>query len=212
MKLAIFDMDGTIIDTILDIHACLIKTVENYGFPPFEIDRTKKDVGDGMRKLVIRAVGEDNFKDEMETFFRAVYAENMMNTTKVMDGYDEVFSYLEKSDYKAVVLSNKLQELTHSMIKHFAIDKYFSGWFGGDSFGIKKPSPIPVIKIMEKLDISPENTIMLGDNYSDILAGSDAGAKTCFCSFGYGSLNGVKSDYTADKPCDIINVLEDFAK
>jgi len=182
MKLAIFDMDGTIIDTILDIHACLMETVDKYGFQPFDISKTKKDVGDGMRKLVIRAVGEENFEDEMEACFRSIYADRMMDNTRVIDGYDTVFARLKADDYKAVVLSNKIVHLTESMITHFKIDKFFDAWFGGDSFGIKKPSPIPVLKIMEEFDISPENTIMFGDNYSDVQSGASAGAKTCFQS------------------------------
>jgi len=209
MRLAIFDMDGTILDTIHDIHACLTKTLISYGFDTFDIEKTKILVGDGMRQLIINAAGESGLTDIMEKYFRAVYAENMMNTTDIMPGFENVLDYLQKDDITAVVLSNKKYQLTESMMKKFRLDSVFSECFGGDSFNAKKPSHIPVSKIIEKYKVEPENTIMIGDNYSDILSGAGAGAKTCFCSYGYGTLRSVKSDYTADSPEDIIKILEE---
>jgi len=210
MRLAIFDMDGTIIDTIFDIHCCLNKTLTVYGFPTIDLDTTKRLVGFGMRQLVIEAVGEKNFMDIMETYFRSIYKENMMNTTCIIDGFEEVFAYLERSDIKAVILSNKLRQISDDMVKHFDISKYFNDWYGGDSFGVKKPSSVGVKGIMEQFKAKPSETIMFGDSYSDILAGAGAGAKTCFCSYGYGSLKNADADFIAKSPSDIIKILEAF--
>jgi len=210
MSLVIFDMDGTIIDTINDIHSSLLLTLEHYEFPPVSIDMTKTYVGSGMRKLVINAVGEHLFKDEMETYFRAIYKERMMNTTAIMKGFHPIFEFLEKSDIKTAILSNKIRQIVDDMVRAFSLEKYFDNWYGGDSFGIKKPSPVGVTGIIKDLDEKPENTLMIGDSYSDILAGADAGAKTCFCTYGYGTLKNAETDYTADSPADILKILEDF--
>jgi len=210
MRLAIFDMDGTVIDTIQDIHACLNKTLTVYGFPPVELDMTKKYVGSGMRQLVINAVGENNFIDFMEKYFRTIYKENMMNTTDIMDGFQKVLSYLESSDIKAVILSNKIRQIADDMVNHFQLQEYFTQWYGGDSFGVKKPSPAGVLGIMSEMKVKPENTIMIGDSYGDILAGRDAGAKTCFCSYGYGTLRDAEADFQVASPSEIIKILEAF--
>lgn len=210
MILAIFDLDGTILDTIIDMHECLMDTMTQFDLPQFDIETTKSYVGDGIRQLVKRAAGEDNFKDEMETYFRKVYADNMTNKTRVIDGYDVVFKYLMDNNISSVILSNKIVALTGGLVKHYGLDNYFEKWYGGDSFGVKKPSPVPVQNIMKDYDAKPEVTIMIGDNHTDIESGYYAGVKTCFCTFGYGSLSDVKPDFTASAPADIVKALEDL--
>lgn len=208
MNLVIFDMDGTIIDTIQDIHNSLLITLDKYELEPIEIKYTKRYVGSGMRQLVINAVGEENFKDEMETYFRSVYKEKMMENTCIIKGFKSVLRYIDYSKIKAVILSNKIRQISDDMVKHFDIGQYFVEWYGGDSFGVKKPAPYGVSKIIEEHNELPHKTIMIGDSYSDILAGAGAGARTCFCSYGYGTLNNVSADYIANTPKDIIRILE----
>lgn len=208
MVLAIFDLDGTILDTLQDLHNCLDETMIHFGLKRFSIDVTRSFVGDGIRKLVIRAAGEENFKDEMETFFRTLYAEQMTFNTKVIDGYEEIFNYLNNNDIKTVILSNKIASLTGGLVQHYGIDKYFDRWYGGDSFGAKKPSPVPVENIVKDYGADKSHTIMIGDNHTDIESGYFAGVKTCFCTFGYGTVSEVKPDFTVHNPHEIINVLE----
>jgi phosphoglycolate phosphatase len=208
MILAIFDLDGTILDTLQDIHNCLDETMIHFGLNRFSIETTKSFVGDGIRRLVIRAAGEDNFKDEMETYFRTLYAVKMTDNTKVIDGYTEIFEYLKNNQIKTVILSNKIASLTGGLVEHFGIDKYFSKWYGGDSFGAKKPSPIPVENIVKDCGADKNRTIMIGDNHTDIESGHYAGVKTCFCTFGYGTVSEVKPDFTVDNPHELISILE----
>lgn len=210
MKLAIFDLDGTILDTIVDMHECLMNTLTHYELPLFDINTTKSYVGDGIRQLVIRAAGEKNFRDEMEKYFRKVYADNMTNKTHVIQDYDVVFNCLKQNNIHSVILSNKIVSLTGGLVKHFGLDKYFEKWYGGDSFGVKKPSPVPVQSIVKDYGAGAEQTLMIGDNHTDIESGYYAGVKTCFCTFGYGSLSDVKPDFTADKPADIVDALKEL--
>jgi phosphoglycolate phosphatase len=212
MKLAIFDMDGTVVDTIHDIHRCLEITLTYYGFSTFDIELTKQYVGSGMRQLVINSVGAENFRDEMEAYFRTLYKDHMMDNTRIIPGFEEVLDFIQHSDITAVILSNKIRQITDDMINYFDITEYFADWFGGDSFGVKKPSPVPVRGIMEKFNASPFKTIMIGDSCTDIQAGASAGAKTCFCSYGYGTLRNIDADYTVDLPKELIGVLEEALK
>jgi len=210
MRLAIFDMDGTVVDTIYDIHACLNKTLTVYGFSTVELDMTKQYVGSGMRQLIVNAVGEHDLTDMMEIYFRSVYKEHMMNTTDIVSGFNEVLDYLKTNDIKAVILSNKLRQITDDMINQLGITEYFDQWYGGDSFGVKKPSPIGVQGIMSEFKVKPNDSIMIGDSYSDILAGRNAGVRTCFCTYGYGTLKDMEADFTVSSPSEIIDVLEAF--
>lgn len=208
MSLAVFDLDGTILDTLSDMHNCLMITMERFSLPQFDKETTKSYVGDGIRQLVIRAAGEQMFKDEMETFFRSVYAENMTVNTKIIDDYQCVFDYISSSGLTAVILSNKIASLTNELASHYGLNKVFKKCYGGDSFRAKKPSPIPIISIVKEFNADKRKTIMIGDNHTDIEAGFYAEVKTCFCTFGYGNLSGVKADFTADRPFDIIKALE----
>lgn len=210
MRLAIFDMDGTVIDTIADIHTALSETLSQYRFPPVDIEMTKQYVGSGLRQTIINAVGQENFKDEMEKWLRAYYKKNMMNTTHLMDGFQPVLDYIKESGIRCVILSNKNRQIVDDMVKHFGLEDYFCAWYGGDTFGVKKPSPVPVQAIMSAAESEPSETIMIGDSSSDVTAGADAGAKTCFCAYGYGTLKGAEPDFTADSPSRLIKILEEF--
>jgi phosphoglycolate phosphatase len=211
MSLVIFDMDGTVIDTIQDIHSSLLTTLEHYGLPHVSLDMTKQYVGSGMRKLVINAVGEHLFKDEMETYFRTIYKDRMMDNTAVIKGFQPVFELIERrTDIQTAILSNKNRQIVDDMIQAFRLQQYFDQWYGGDSYGVKKPAPDGVIGIMSEFDSAPSETLMIGDSSGDILAGKSAGAKTCFCTYGYGTLKNVTADYTADSPADILAILEDL--
>lgn len=208
MRLAVFDLDGTILDTLSDMHNCLMATMDRFSLPNFDKETTKSYVGDGIRQLVIRAAGEHMFTDEMELFFRRIYAENMTVNTKIIDNYQIVFDYISSSDITSVILSNKIESLTSELAVHYGLNKYFAKFYGGDSFKAKKPSPVPVNSIVKEFNADKSKTIMIGDNHTDIEAGFNADVKTCFCTFGYGNLSGVKADFFAEKPSDIINALE----
>ncbi|WP_303700295.1 HAD family hydrolase [Flexistipes sinusarabici] len=203
----IFDLDGTLVDTIDDIHESLNCTLKHFGFPPLKLDKTKSYVGDGMRKLVERAVGEVNFDSEIESHFRTTYSENIVNKTKLFDGIPDLLKELRNKQINSVVISNKSSALTEKIIKYFHMDKIINDWYGGDSFKTKKPSPEPVLKALEKYKIEKEHAIMTGDNHTDILSGAAAGIKTCFCSYGYGSTASSKPDYYADKPKELIKII-----
>jgi len=203
----IFDLDGTLVDTIDDIHESLNCTLKHFGFPLLKLQMTKSYVGDGMRKLVERAVGADNFSSEIETHFRKIYSENIINKTKLFDGIPELLQELQNIQIDSVVISNKSIALTEKIIKYFHMEKTINEWYGGDSFKTKKPSPEPVLKALENHKVENKHAIMIGDNHTDILAGSAAGIKTCFCSYGYGSIGSSTPDFYADKPTELIRII-----
>lgn len=198
-NLIIYDLDGTILDTIYDIHNSLVETLTYFKFPTFNIDTTKSFVGDGFRILLERSVGKENFKQEHETFFREVYTKNQTKNTKPFDKIDYILELQKKAGKKLVILSNKAYKNTDYLVKYFSLDNYFDVWYGGDSFPEKKPSPTPVYEILKLFGIKKENSLLIGDNYTDIEAGHFAGISTCFCKYGYGKLSYVVPDFTVKR-------------
>ncbi len=206
-NLIIFDLDGTLADTIDDIHECLNITLSKFGFPTISLEATKSYVGDGIKKLVERAVGKEHFDDKIEEDFRNLYAKNIVKHTKLYDNVIDILNHLHKKNITLSVISNKSFALTDTVIKHFGLDKYLSSWHGGDSFGEKKPSPIPVLKVLETHCVTSDKALMVGDNHTDILAGSRAGLKTCFCEYGYGKTGESKPDFRISKFQDILTII-----
>lgn len=208
-KLIIFDMDGTLLDTITDIHQCLMETMAKFNFPSFDIETTKGYVGNGIKVLITRAVGgESNYAPELETFFRKIYNDKILDNTTIYKGIIPLLDVLKTKDLILSIISNKSHDLTDKITLASGLDKYFDSWFGGDYFDEKKPSPIPALQVMDKYNTTPNKTIFVGDNYTDIECGYKAGAKTCFCSYGYGKLNNIKPDYIIDSPGSLLKLLE----
>lgn len=204
-EVVFFDLDGTILDTIEDIHDALMEMLTEFGFPKFPISITKQYVGDGIKKLVERAVGKDNFRDEHERFFRDQYRTLIVNKTKP---FPKILDALENlaENYTMIILSNKSEEMTDYLVRYFKLDRYFLRWYGGDSFSEKKPSPLPVKEIVNKLGLQ-NSGFFIGDNYTDIECGKNSGLKTVFCRYGYGKLSNLAPDYYIDSPEELLKIL-----
>ncbi|MGA1847326.1 HAD family hydrolase [Deferribacter abyssi] len=207
-RIIVFDLDGTLIDTLNDIHESLMITLDNFGYPKFDISTTKSYVGDGIKKLIERAVGKKNYNKEIEQFFREIYNKKIIETSKKYKQIDYVLLTLKETTPHLFIISNKSYKFTDIIVRHFNLDKYFKEWFGGDSFIEKKPSPIPLLELFKKYNINPnKNSFMIGDNYTDIESGFYAGLSTIYCSYGYGRLAKITPDYIVNSPLEILNVI-----
>jgi phosphoglycolate phosphatase len=207
-ELFIFDLDGTILDTIEDIHDSLTSTLQFFNLQTFDIETTKSYVGDGFKALVQRAIGDTVFKEEYETYFRKIYQKNQTNKTKPFENIFEVFEQLKYNDKKLIILSNKAFDNTDYLVKYYRLDKYFDKWYGADSFPEKKPSPTPINTILNNNQLIPSKAIIIGDNYTDIEAGKNANIKTCFCEYGYGKLRNVKPDFSVKTVKNLLNICK----
>lgn len=207
-ELAIYDLDGTIIDSLPDIHKSLVETLEHFNLPTLNMEETRSLIGDGVETLLLKAVGEENFNEKILAYFKAVYKNNLTCQTTFMKDFDKILNDLPKICRINVILSNKLFEFTEKIIKHFNLNKYFIEWYGGDSFIEKKPSPYPIIHLMNQHNVKNTNTIVIGDNYTDINAGVYAKSKVCFAAYGYGKIKDKKPHYIAETPFQILEVIK----
>ncbi len=210
IKVILFDLDGTIIDSAEDIGLALKKTLEDIALEELYPDDIRKYIGGGVKALLEKVLG-DKFKEEYVELFRKHYLKNPVVYTKPYEGVPEVLNELKSRGFKLAVVSNKLEELSREILKRLSLLEYFDFVAGGDTFPEKKPSPTPVIKTLDILSELPENALIVGDTEADIQAGKNAGTKTALAEWGYVRINSVKPDIILKHPTELLRHLNSFS-
>ena len=209
LKVILFDLDGTLIDSSKDIGLALKKTLREIGLEDRYPDRIEKYIGGGVKALLERVLGED-FKEEYVEIFRKYYMENPVVYTKPYENIPKVLKELKGMNFKLAVVSNKLEDLSKEILKRLELIQFFDFIAGGDTFPEKKPSPLPVLKTLEILGEEPEKSLIVGDTEADITSGKEAGTKTALAKWGYVKLNSVKPDFELQTPEDILKIVKSF--
>ncbi|MBF0345797.1 MAG: HAD-IA family hydrolase [Nitrospirae bacterium] len=200
IKLIIFDLDGTLVDSIADIAAALNYTLTSVGLPDLTIQEVKGYVGEGVDNLLMKAT-EGRLIEKMplikETFID-YYLRHVMDSTRP---YDKVVQTLESlSGYKKAVVSNKTEMLSKQLLTGLAMAQHFDLIIGSDTLNERKPSPVPILKAMEILDATPHETLMVGDSSYDIEAGRAASVTTIGVAYGYRPVDTLKdADFIINK-------------
>lgn len=180
IKCCIFDLDGTILDTITTITHYVNVTLEKNGIAPITIDECKYFAGNGARKLIERSLNSKGITDA-ETIEKVLgeyvpaYDEEPLYLTKAFDGISEMLATLKAKGLKLAVLSNKPDTAVKSIVEHF-----FAGIFDDAAGGMDgvplKPDPTAARGILERLGISESETAWIGDTSTDIQTGKNLGA------------------------------------
>jgi len=206
LKLIIFDFDGTLIDSVPDLTASI-----NYMYSKFNLKSVDEEIvanwlGDGAVKLIERALNYYNLKYNKKALkiFKEHYSKNFAVNTKLYPYAKEILEYL-KEIYKLALITNKPFEFVNPILEKLNI-KYFDFILGGDSLKEKKPSPLPILHTCKKLNISPKETVIVGDSKNDIIAGKKAEVKTIAITHGYNFGEDIKK-YNPDI---IINSLKEL--
>ena len=212
MKLAIFDLDGTLIDSLADIAEAANYSLKKLGFPTHELSKFNYFVGNGLLELINRILPE-NAKDKVDEalfFYKEFYSRNYMVKTCVYDGIAKMLETLGKNGIKLAVASNKTDEFTQNVVKHYFGDEIFAMVCGRIESRPTKPNPDILHDIMHKLGFSPEECFMIGDTYIDIQTGKNAGVKTIGCLWGFRTLEELAdagADFIARMPEDIVKFV-----
>lgn len=211
IKLIIFDLDGTLADTSIDITNALNYAVEPYNFKSLTPEETISIVGVGITRLIEKLIGEENkeiLTDVLDRFLN-YYSEHLNVHTVLYPGVRETLNGLR--DYKKAVISNKREFLSIRLLEDLKLSGYFDTILGGDSVEEKKPSPKPIFKVLEMLSLKPHETVIVGDSNFDIEAGKAAGVKTIAVSYGYRDISMLKdADFIIDDFRDIVKVLREL--
>ncbi|MCL5670243.1 MAG: HAD-IA family hydrolase [Acidobacteria bacterium] len=188
IELLIFDLDGTLVDSELDLALSVNFVLQEMGQKPLSVERIASYVGRGVRVLVSRALGPDATEDDVErgnNLFLDHYCRHMLDHTVPYPGVREALEGLRGR--KMAVLTNKPVKFSRLMLAGLGLTEHFSYIYGGNSFENKKPDPVGVFQLMGDFDTAAGETLMIGDSVSDVLAGRNAGVWTCGVSYGFGS-------------------------
>ena len=168
----IFDLDGTLLDTLDDLASAVNYALRTYGMPEHSRDAIRRFVGNGVRMLMIRAVpdGEQNpkFEEVFETF-RKYYMQHSLDTTRPYDGIPEMLAALRQRGCRLAVVSNKFDAATKELCKHFFPNTIEVAVGEHEAEGIrKKPAPDTVIEALSQLGVSSKNAVYVGDSDVDL--------------------------------------------
>jgi phosphoglycolate phosphatase len=209
LRLLVFDLDGTLIDSGDDLCASVNATLHHFGRPPLPQAVISTYIGDGAAKLVSRSLGEPldaAFLDRAITFFLDYYREHKLDRTYVYAGvFPSLDSLLEQApDRSMAVLTNKPIGPSVAICEGLGLSRYFFQIYGGNSFVTKKPDPEGLLALMEEAGARPEETLMIGDSHVDILTAKNAGAWSMGCTYGLSpqTLPAVPADCLVESPSD----------
>ncbi|MEG1870741.1 MAG: HAD family hydrolase [Peptostreptococcaceae bacterium] len=213
IKSIIFDLDGTLLDTIEDLANACNYALTTLGYKTHEIYKYKTFVGNGRYKLVERMLPEGN-KDN-ETIEKALklfdeyYEKHMIDMTKPYDGIIEMLEALILKDIKIAVVSNKPHEFTTEVVKNYFAER-FEIVYGHRKNTAEKPDPAAVLEVIESFKVKREECLYIGDSEIDINTAKNAGVKSVGVEWGFrgrGELESAGAHYIVNNPEQILEIL-----
>jgi len=209
IKLAIFDLDGTLIDSLEDLTDATNFMLSGMGKENMNGEQVKKLVGQGARRLVERAIPGVS-TDELERalgYFISYNDEHIVDKTRLYPDVKGTLMSLRDSGCRLAVISNKNSALCRKVINALGVEDFFEVVMGADTMPFRKPSPEPVLKLLRDFGVNTENAVIVGDSINDVAAGKAAGILTVGCTYGYGELSEVEgADYVVGAFVEILDL------
>jgi len=217
IHLLVFDLDGTLIDSRLDLIHSINATLRHFERPELSGDVIASYVGDGAPTLVQRALGDSadgKLFDDALLYFLGYYRMHKLDHTTVYEGIPETLAALaqqgddpgpSRRQRLMAVLSNKPVNPSRDIVQALGLGDYFVRVYGGNSFATKKPDPLGVRTLLEETGVAPNGGLIIGDSSIDILTGRNAGLWTCGVTYGFAphTLEQVPPDVIAERPAEL---------
>jgi len=215
IKLLIFDLDGTLIDSRLDLIHSVNAMLRHFKRTELPGEVVASYVGDGAPMLVRRALGDpqdETFLQEALEFFLAYYRVHKLDNTHLYPGVAESLTIISNSDgaaRKMAVLSNKPVNPSRAILEALGMAKFFAHIYGGNSFATKKPDPEGARTILRESGAGPAETLLIGDSAIDTTTGRNAGLWTCGVTYGFAphTLSLSPPDVMIDSPQELAELF-----
>lgn len=212
MDTIIFDLDGTLLDTLEDLTDAVNYALNTYHMPTRTIDEVRCFVGNGVRTLMIRAVpqGEENPRfEEVFAAFKEYYGEHCNDKTRPYDGIMELLKTLKKQGYVLGIVSNKIDSAVKELNRKYFADLIYVAI--GEREGVqRKPAPDTVLTALQELGKEKKNAIYIGDSEVDIATAMNVGIPCISVLWGFRSVEFLKengADNFAKEPADVLRFL-----
>jgi phosphoglycolate phosphatase len=210
IELVIFDLDGTLIDSRLDLIHSVNAMLRHLGRPELPGEVVASYVGDGAPMLIRRALGDpkdERLLNRALEYFLSYYKEHKLDHTTVYAGIPEALRQIEANGRRRqmAVLSNKPVNPSRAIVEALGLGDFFVRVYGGNSFETKKPDPLGIQVILKETGVPPEQAMMVGDSSIDVLTGRNAGLVTCGVSYGFApqTLLLAQPDVVVDTPDEL---------
>jgi phosphoglycolate phosphatase len=186
IRLIIFDLDGTLVNTLEDIAHSVNFTLGRLGRPLLPLDTVRQYVGDGMEMLLTRALGgHAGLLEEAKGIYTVHQSRNLVVSSRLYPGVQEALDHFRS--LPMAVVTNKTLAFSEPLLEQLGIRPYFGMIIGADSGLPLKPAPDAFLSIMRDLAVHKEHTVVVGDGTTDIRAGKAAGITTCAVTYGFRS-------------------------
>lgn len=217
IRLVIFDLDGTLIDSRLDLVHSVNAALRHIGRDPLPDEVIASYVGDGAPVLIQRALGGEKVDEAVIRkgleFFLSYYREHKLDHTTVYEGIKESLGTIQKSGNgsprKMAILSNKPVNPSRAIVEALGLGPFFAQVYGGNSFATKKPDPEGARQLLSENNVRPENAVIVGDSHVDIKTGRNAGMWTVGVNYGFAphTLEDSPGDVMVDHPNELAGVF-----
>ena len=209
-KLVLLDLDGTLVDTVPDLAYSIDTMLAHMNQPTRGIDKIRNWVGNGIERLVHRALTDDEHGEaDTELFAQAlpifmdIYADNTAEKSRFYPGVKTGLEYLKSGGFKLGCVTNKRTQFTEPLLRSLGIYQDFEIIICGDTLSKRKPDPMPLLHAAEHFNMTPEEGLMIGDSRNDIEAAKAAGFQSLAVNYGYN--HGV--DIHESKPDHVVGSL-----
>lgn len=190
----IFDLDGTLADTVGDLALAIERTLADFGLPPHPEDVVQGMVGNGLRKLVDRAFAAHGVTlddaGHKEAFARLLvhYSADPFENSKLYPGVRETLQALNAGGIECAVLTNKMEPIAHDVLQGLGIAGLFKVVHGEKDGRPRKPDPASALDLVQALGTEPQTTLLVGDSQTDLKTARAAGLRSVLVSYGYSSV------------------------
>ena len=203
-KLIIFDLDGTLVDSCMDLATAVNLMRAHFGLPALALETIRGYVGNGVKMLVTRALeGTQIDVDEALKVQMPLYLAHAVEKTVLYPGVFEGLTRLRERGYSLAVATNKPAESCDLILTHLGIFDWFMAVMAAGRCPVLKPAPDMINSLMVTAGVTPGNTWVVGDNYTDLEAARRAGANSVFVTYGYGT----PGHETPTRRCDTFDAL-----